>query len=418
MKIDTDRLTPLFDQYSNQENRLTHALMHTLAGSERILKSFLIQILGIRQHSIGKDIEITTQKRPFSQEDTDLTKIDSVPDAWIIDKQGGFGILIEVKDVNKGVRLGQLRSHLKRIDSYKKSILLVITPDLNRPKKIDSLNAESNVTSKIIWQSWNSIYSFFNACQNDQFCQMPKERYLMDALLEYLERRREVLGFQGIKFRRGFDVEEAKKILAAEMEALKETANTFFPMLRGRRGAITTAFSKSGVWDCFGLPEGFTNDIHVTVSIHESFHDIGLTVPHKASHRWKQLKLIFSSDNNEQNFLHILKDLRDSVPNLFLEFTQRHFLYQRKGIRDAYLEFSIDTFGKPFIDGKTKVKSFPIWYQALKDAILSKHRINAQTMFKTRFYFGETPNIENEAFLTTARNTLEALQPLYSFLTV
>ena len=416
MKIDTDRLTPLFDQYSNQENRLTHSLMHTLAGSDKILKSFFGQILGIRQRSIGKEVEITTQKRPFSQEDMDLDRVDSVPDGWIIDKQGGIGILIEVKDIKNSVRLGQLRSHLKRLDNFESSILLVITPDLNLPQKIDSLNAENKYTSKIIWQSWNNIYVFFNKCREDQFYQMPKERYILDAMLEYLEQRREVLGFQGIKFRRGFDIEEAKKILVAEMDALKNTVNTFFPALTSRRGAITTAFSKSAVWDCFGVAEGFTSDIHITVSIHEAYQDISLTIPHRARQRWKRLKSIFSNDDNERALFNILKKLRMTAPDLFLEFHQRHFLYQRKGVRDAFLEFHIDTFGAPFLDDKSKVKAFPIWFQALKEAILNKRKVNAQTMFKVRFYLDDTPNLDNEKFLDTARKTLESLKPLYSFL--
>jgi len=42
--------------------------------------------------------------------------------------------------------------------------------------------------------------------------------------------------------------------------------------------------------------------------------------------------------------------------------------------------------------------------------------INAQTMFKVRFYLDETPNIDNEKLLITARKTFEALHPLYSFL--
>lgn len=76
MRINTTRLTPLFDQYSNQENRLTHALMHTLAGSDKILSRFMNQVLGIKCNLKSQEIQITTQKRPFSLEDTDSDKID------------------------------------------------------------------------------------------------------------------------------------------------------------------------------------------------------------------------------------------------------------------------------------------------------------------------------------------------------
>ena len=416
MKIDTTRLTPLFDQYSNKENRLTHALMHTLAASDKILRLFFNRICSIKGSVSRREFEITTQKRPFSQEDTDPDRIDSVPDGWIIDKQGSLGVLVEVKDVKNNVGLSQLRSHLRRLENYEDSLLLVITPDLSLPKKIEILKAENECSTKIVWKSWNDLYIFFKQCQDNVTFQLPKERYILDSMLEYLEQRRDVLGFQGIKFRKGFDVEEAKQILISEMEELEDTVHNLFPMLTSRRGSITTAYSKSAVWDCFGVIDGFTNDIHITVSIQEAYQDISLTIPNKARQRWKRLKSIFEYQDDERALFNILKKLRKQVPDLFLEYVQRHFLGQRKGVRDAYLEFHIDTFGSPFIGNTSKVKEFPIWFKTLKEAITSKRSINAQTMFKARFYLYENPNIDSEKFLITARKTLEALHPLYSFL--
>jgi hypothetical protein len=85
-----------------------------------------------------------------------------VPDGWIIDKQGGLGILIEVKGEKNSVRLDQLRSHLKRLENYENSTLLVITPDLILPQKVDALNSDRRCGSRIVWKSWNDLYAFFN----------------------------------------------------------------------------------------------------------------------------------------------------------------------------------------------------------------------------------------------------------------
>jgi hypothetical protein len=417
VKIETKKLTPLYDQYSNQENRLTHALMHTLAGSEKIFRQFLIQSLGIKEGLRGREFEISTQKRPFSQEDIDLKKVDSVPDGWIVENQGELGILIEVKDVKNGVRLSQLRSHLKRLAGYDTRYLLVITPDLNQPVKIDLLQNEAADSNTVIWKSWNELYVVFRKLRETEFQVLPKESYILDVMLDYLEHRREILGFQGIRFRGDYDVEEAKKILIAEMEALEETVHELFPRLTGRRGAITTAFSKSSVWDCFGASEGFTSDVHVTVSIGEQYHDISLTVPHGARHRWKRLKMIFNDKDLEDSLLRILEHLRQKVPDLFLEFIQRHFLYQRKSYRDAFLEFHIDTVGTPFKDDRSKIKEFPIWYSTIREAVAGKSSMNAQMMFKMRYYFSDTPNIDNEKFIDSAIQALKSLKPLYEFLT-
>ena len=93
MKIETKKLTPLYDQYSNQENRLTHAFS-TLAGSEKIFRQFLSSLLELRKAWGVESLKISTQKRPFSQEDIDLKKVDSVPDGWIVENQGELVFLI------------------------------------------------------------------------------------------------------------------------------------------------------------------------------------------------------------------------------------------------------------------------------------------------------------------------------------
>ena len=118
MKIITDKLTPLFDQYRNNENRLTHALLHTIGGSERILRLFLKKVIGLKGKMGVLEVEVSTQKRPFSHEETDPDKVDSVPDAWVITPDSKLGIVIEVKDVKNNVRFGQLRSHIKRLEGY------------------------------------------------------------------------------------------------------------------------------------------------------------------------------------------------------------------------------------------------------------------------------------------------------------
>ena len=84
MRIETSRLNPLYDQYSNQENRLTHALLHTIGSSKWLLSRFLKQIVSVDM-SLGREtLDISSQKAPFSQADSDKKKVESVPDGWIV----------------------------------------------------------------------------------------------------------------------------------------------------------------------------------------------------------------------------------------------------------------------------------------------------------------------------------------------
>lgn len=415
MKIDATRLTSLYDQYSNQENRLTHALLHTIGSSHKIFVKFLKDFTGIR-YVLGRDTyEISTQKVPLSHVDKDPDKVDSVPDAWIVEPNNKIGIIIEVKDVSNYVKRGQLSSHLRRLSNYQHQYLVVITPDLKEPEIISSLQGSCQNRQNVIWRSWDDFYRWLFKLKNG-YSSNSKEGFLIRSMLTYLQKRRSVLWFQGIFFTSEFNVYEAKDILNAEMEALQGTIRRLYRNLVIRRPVITTMHLRS-VWDCFGVEDGVTNDIHITFSIHEEYHDIGIIVPNAAKPCWTRLRKIFSDDEREEELLNTLKNLRKGAPKLFLEFSHRHFITRRKAKWDAHLVFNIDTKGPPFIKKKSKTKEFPVWYEAIKTAISKKRRVNGQLRFGVRFYFDETPNIGSPEFIKTARDTLKELKPLYSFLT-
>ena len=80
------------------------------------------------------------------------------------------------------------------------------------------------------------------------------------------------------------------------------------------------------------------------------------------------------------------------------------------------MEFDIDTLGSPFSSKESKAKKFPVWKQALKEAIINKKNVNAQVMFKSRFYFNKTKGIDTPEFIKTAEKTIVAYKPLFEFL--
>ena len=206
MKINKDRLHPLYDQYSNDENRLTHALLHTIGSSPFLLSRFLKNIIGISYNLSGGIFEISTQKAPNTHGHNDQEKVESIPDAWIINEQKGIGIAIEIKDVKNNIRISQLSKHAARIHDYKKQYLLVITPDLKRPVKIDVLKRKKQKKLNIVWCSWDEIYRWLSKLHKSQLSKRKKDEFLLKSMQEYLDRRREVLGFQGIKFDKDFKV--------------------------------------------------------------------------------------------------------------------------------------------------------------------------------------------------------------------
>ena len=199
------------------------------------------------------------------------------------------------------------------------------------------------------------------------------------------------------------------------MDELEPYISRKYKELNKRRGAITT-FSVNGVWDCFGNEDGFTNDIHITLGINEESHNILMVIPNSSRKAWRRLKNIFSDGNSKNQLMSILAKLRNSVPYLYVEFVQRHFVTRQKGIQDGHLYFNIDAVGKPFIQKKSKTKLSSIWIQALQDAIINKRNLNGQVGFIAKFFLYETKNIDKPIFLNEVKNTLKEMKPLYDYL--
>ena len=417
MKIDKSRLNPLYDQYSNVENRLTHALLHTISCSASVLANFLREIAGIRRLSKRETYEICTQKVPFSHGDLETGEIESIPDAWIVDCSSQLGIAIEVKDKKNALRLEQLQRHANRIGAYREKYLLIITPDHVEPKKARELKLKAGRSLNVAWCSWDRIYRWLESNLVAKSGKGSEESFLFSSMKDYLERRSEVLGFRGIRFPDGFNVIEAKNILNAEMEELEPTVRKKFKGLgEDRRPAITT-FSQEAVWDCFAaVGSQFTRDLHFSLSIHEGWQDISLTIPNAASKAWTRLKTVVSREKEKAELRKILEQLRKRLPHLYLIFLQRHFRAMRFGTIDGILEFSMDTLGGPFRNPKAKAKVLPVWWDAFQKAILRKTSLNAEVQFNARFFFNETKEITRPQFLRTAETTLLNFKPLYDFM--
>jgi hypothetical protein len=141
-----------------------------------------------------------------------------------------------------------------------------------------------------------------------------------------------------------------------------------------------------------------------------------MVVPNSSRKSWNRLKEIFSTEKNQNKLVSILAKYRKTVPYLYLEFVQRHFINRRIGIQDGHLSFNIDVIGKPFMKKVSKTKQSSIWFQALHEAIINKRSLNGQFAFYTKFFLNETKGIDKPEFINTVKTTLKNMKPLYDFL--
>src|SRR5262245_57327599 len=100
----------IFDQYSQPENRITHALVTALHEDRRLLGYFLHELVGVKALLDKTRLSVLEQQFPGEDEtDEESAERRGIPDVWIFDDEG-WCVVIESK-VLATVTAAQLRSH-------------------------------------------------------------------------------------------------------------------------------------------------------------------------------------------------------------------------------------------------------------------------------------------------------------------
>lgn len=408
-----NQLNNIFDQYHVEENRITNALLQSLAQNKDFLRKFLSNFnITLKQNS---QIVISCQKQPFSTGDELGNKeLKSIPDGWIVIDEN-TAIVFETKISINSVRRTQIKSHMHKIRSYENRFLCLITPD-------DKMPVEENIidSSAMKWFSWRQIYKMvvaYGVGANET------GSFLMKELKEFLLMKDDLVGFQGINFADDqYNTHEAKSILRNLIKEIKPDALKKYPLLTSERKSLGedvhayTVYPRS-IWSCLSIEGDFTRDIHITLWLHRTHFGIGITIPNNARDRWKRLRSIFRDDDLFKEFTDKLFILRSKVPHLYLEFVHRHYLQQRNGIIDGIMEVDIDTVK---YNDKSRVKLNPLWLNALREIVKNDrdYKYNGQLMIRTRFFYKDHPKIKTSAFREDVLKTLNDFSDIYSFLMV
>jgi hypothetical protein len=407
MKID-NRLNNIFDQYDQEENRVTNAFLQTLAKNGELLKTFLEKYFNIHVNK-NANVVISSQKEPLGlgDEENDRERAEGIPDGWIIiDEEKA--IVFETKIVRNDIRRDQLLAHIKRIKGYSQKYLCAITPDEDSPvKDINVPNVD------IIWISWRDVYNLISKEKEDQ----DLSGYLRNQLKEYLAMKEDLVGFQGIDYPSGsFNPREAKIIMKSLIREIKPGILKGYPSLKYERKSYSqdihpyTVFHRS-TWSFLAADDNFTKDMHITFWLTETHMGMGITVPNNAGKRWKRLRNIFGDDGLFKTFVEKLFNLRGHLPNLYLEFVHRHYIRQRDGVIDGIMEMNIDT-----IKGSKDVKTNQKWLDAIRELIKNKQGYNGQLMLRTRFFYKDFPEIKTAVFKDKVIETAYKLKDVYDYL--
>ena len=380
----------IFDQYSQPENRVTHALMTALNEDRTLLDAFLKDIAKhIPPKKIGP-LSITEQSYPGSVVsdgiDEDEIERRGIPDAWITTDED-WCLIIENK-VLGAPSDDQLRRHrgIARRLGFTMPKLLLLTvrpPGKNLPDDIEVV-------------PWSAIYTWLQGHTARSAWAQRLTDYLEVLEARMTDREQMASGtltaFNGFRFGgdNPFNELEGKRVLGLAMDALRGRTDLPFaigvdPKLPGR-GAI------KGAWDflAFARDAGgkkFTAYPHLSLGIGPD--DVGamVTLPDKAEKTWRRLRNLDEEDFKGvvDEVLEKMRPLLSQCPGMepCLSIYQRHWPKGQSGPSqtDASLDIDLRTHGNK--DGD-KTKFQPEWIKAVF-ALLKNKKSNIEMQVGAKF---------------------------------
>ncbi|MCA9303306.1 MAG: hypothetical protein KC996_04220 [Phycisphaerales bacterium] len=409
----------IFDQYTQPENRLTHALVCTLHADRSLLRPFL-RWAGCKDTPNPEHLHITEQQTPGVpvSGDEDEGKGKGIPDGCVY-SDDGWALLIESK-VSSSVSIDQLRRHIAtaRRSGFEEPYLLLLSVD--DPPKILPPNTTHH--------SWREVYAWFRRHTDSspsrtftEYMEVFESRMIAD---EY-SIRGTITMFDGLRFdtENPYTYREGKRLirlLGDKLQERKDLDQLGVDPNGLRRGAITGR-AGSGVWDFIPLraarnAKNFTDYPHLTMAIREENAGAAVTIPNgvRSGFRTKLKGL------GESGFLTLLAEIEHRLQPMLKKSIgskshvyalQRHYPSQRSGgIKDARLDADLRTI----IPGNTSgVRYQPQWAEAIYHVMINK-KSNIQLGIEVTFSY-ECPIIRSSKAENLFAQSFLAMKPMIDF---
>lgn len=410
----------LFDQYTQHENRLTHALACCLNEDRGLFRRFVRWVLGGQAVAPGR-LEIAEQQLPghpeVSEDEADRR---GLPDIWIHDGES-WALLIESK-IASPVTEDQMRRHLRTAEHRGFRDVRALAIGVRAQPK-------AALPDRVRYEKWTEVYKWFRvqartsgwAARFAEYMEALEGRLIAD---EYL-REGTLTVFSGIPFGEKdlYNYLEAKRVLTLAMDQLQSRGDLERQLgmdPRGERRPAITGKDASYVWDFLPLKvargdKPFTSFPHPTLSIQSERVFVITTIPNGIG---RDLRRNFTRLTEErfcglirhvgENLSCALGEERGAAP--WLEVIQRHYPTQRsRPVVDARLEYDLGTIADT---GKGRgVRSQPEWLEATYKAFTSK-RSNMQLGIGAIFPYRACSVVRTPRALDLFAKTWLACRPL------
>lgn len=410
----------IFDQYSQPENKLTHALVCALSVDRSLLRPFL-KWLGASPPRTFESLTITEQQRPGIRLSADDESEESftLPDACLFDDDDWL-LMIEAK-VQARIDKRQLDGHVKSAhrQDFSSPQLLIIAVD----------EQEDWRSSPYIFKSWREIYAWFRR-------HITKSPWATE-FTEYLEIfetrmtsqdysiRGTLTMFDGLQFdsEDPFNYREAKPLIGLLGDELRQRSEL------GKLGADLGASGRSKmtgkkegvVWDFIPLKnphssQNLTHYPHLTFSLRSRGPAAMFNIPNavKGGLRKRLIDLGEEEFKNmliqiEHNLRPVLRRTKNCKP--LISIVQRHYPTRiSPPVLDAELYCDLRTL---VANDNSGVKYQPEWIDSLFQ-ILANKKSNIQIGITTRFDY-DCPRIRSAEAVDIFVESWVAMRPVVEF---
>lgn len=410
----------IFDQYSQPENRLTHALITALSEDRRLLRRFVRWTTEKRIANTAQ-LEVVEQGLPGEEADSEENaERRGLPDACIYDGDE-WALLVESK-VAATLSNGQLQRHLRTAErrGLKRVRLLVLDTELpSRELPVGTIARKwSDLYAWLVAESGASewarrVAEYFVIAEN----RMVEEEYLKEGTLTV---------FSGIPFgdTEPYNYPEAKRLLKLLMEELRTRKDLVRELKMNPKGGGRSAITgKNGiaVWDFLRLrsssgDNAFTHDPHLTLVISHDRVRAMITVPNGIRPSYRRNLVRLGAVGFSTLFADITKRLTKNLRGAngaapWVEVVQRRYRSQRSAaITDARLEFDLRTALQQR-RGRSKVRVQSQWLDAAYEA-LARKRSNLQLMVGASFPYAQCDITRDRKVIDYLARSWLACRPL------
>ena len=412
----------IFDQYSQPENRLTHALISSLNEDKKLLSSFIKKFCNNYFSDVSL-LKIDQQTLPGLKSLQNLEgDKKGLPDGVIYNDEKC--LIIECK-INLELTEDQLIRHERTVKrkGFDNTFGLTITKD-----PISNINLKNwiHITWKEVYNwaheeksksNWSlKLLDYFNVAEN----KMVEDEYLTEG---------SITEFNGIHFDKEneYTYLEGKrllKLLIKKIKLNKELEKQLNIDLKSKgRGGIK---DEGAVWDILTFNNSkktnFTSQPHATIHISPENAGMHLAIPNGMSGKYKKNLKSLTWVKFEEMVFNIAKNYNDNFNNNSafrpsIEIHQRRWpSINAKYFSDGKVNFDLRTAFKEFASmAKPEIKVQKEWLKIVYDFIQNKNS-NIQIGFGAEFYFTKHNMINNKDGDQVIVKSLLSLKPLVDVL--